>query len=383
MTPTLVGRWQTRLLLLSTVGLAVTAGYGAWFARGESSGDPLMPLRLLGCVGLLGLLWDVLYHWLQGFRWDGDWPWAFHVVAGVTEGVTVFLLLQADLLPGAEYRSGDGLRVTAHYGSVWILTSWCQIGPLRALWPRWRFTGGRILPPSRSATTTRPGHVRARIGLIAAVAAVAAVLAAGCGPPATASAPASESSSSLAELLDEGGFVVAVAAAEAAGPSTEPGACSSSLLTVEGRERVRQIGTGLALLRPPFARIVTGDNCGAEAMAEYLQAVLVEVPPPVRLQAETTAVTPSETPVPGETEGEQLALRTALSSAPPPGTNIVVVTGSTALRAATGLELAEGDATIFRPAHPGALLLVDHVRADAWSVLDERTAPRAATELPS
>lgn len=382
MTPTLVGRWQTRLLLLSTVGLAVTVGYSAWFARGGSGAEPLAPLRLLGWVALLGLLWDALYSWLQEFRWDGDWPWAFHVVAGVAEGVTLFLLLRAGALPGVEYQDGDGLRVAAHYGSVWVLASCCQLGPLRALWPRWRFTGGRILPLGRPARAgARPARARSRLALVAAAALAATLLGSGCGPPAPAST--SESSPSLAALLDEGGFVVALAAGEAARPGEQPGPCSPSALAADDRARARAIGAALAQLRPPLARIVIDEDCGAEATAEQLRDRLAAALAPVRLQVETAAVVaPSGSAPPAASEG-QFALRRALSSAPPPGANVVVVTGEAALRAATGLDLAEGDGAIFRPAHPGALFLVNRVDAHAWSALDERAAPRVATELPS
>lgn len=48
MTPTLYGRWQTRFLLLSTVGLATSILFGLAFA------DMRTPLALLGYVLVLG-----------------------------------------------------------------------------------------------------------------------------------------------------------------------------------------------------------------------------------------------------------------------------------------------------------------------------------------
>jgi hypothetical protein len=140
MTPTLRGRWQTRLLLLGTVGLVVTLIFG------HLIGDLRTPLVLLGSVLLLGWGWDVLYHYLQSWRWDRDWPPAFQVAAGVGEGVAVWVLIDASRsliggLPGVAATLTPA-QFAAHYATVWFTTFLCTQGPLRVILPRWRYRGG-------------------------------------------------------------------------------------------------------------------------------------------------------------------------------------------------------------------------------------------------
>lgn len=138
MTPTLLGRWQTRVAMLGTIGLIVTALFAARY-------DDQTFFRVLGYVLALGLAWDILYMGLQQFRWDRDWPAAFQVATGITEGICVYLLIDRIGLPGIAKGSVPLRLFVAHYGIVWLAVFvWVQ-GPMRALFPRWRFRGGRIV----------------------------------------------------------------------------------------------------------------------------------------------------------------------------------------------------------------------------------------------
>jgi hypothetical protein len=140
MTPTLRGRWQTRVLLLGTVGLVVS------FIVGLALGDLLTPLALLGYVLLLGFGWDILYHYLQSWRWDRDWPPAFQLAGAMGEGLLIWGLVQisrvvAANLPGvAETLTTP--QFVVHYGTVWFMMFLGTQGPLRVLFPRWRYRGG-------------------------------------------------------------------------------------------------------------------------------------------------------------------------------------------------------------------------------------------------
>lgn len=138
MTPTLVGRWQTRIALLATVGLlvsvpfAVVAGSGTFFA-------------VVAYVAVIGVAWDVLYSFLQAFRWERDWPPAFAVVAAIAEAVLVFVLATNVGLPGLPRDLAPAL-FAFHYTVVWLSVFFFAQGPMRALFPWWRFHGGRIWP---------------------------------------------------------------------------------------------------------------------------------------------------------------------------------------------------------------------------------------------
>ena len=147
MTPTLPGRWQTRVVLLWTIGLIVTIFYMWVFGTlrlGPSNPRFWLLPALLGYVTLIGLLWDVLYNYLTQFRWDRDWPLAFHFVAGIIEGVLILILFRFNLLPGVRYEDGDWWRFLLHYGTIWFITYWWVFGPQRVVQPRWRFNGGEV-----------------------------------------------------------------------------------------------------------------------------------------------------------------------------------------------------------------------------------------------
>ncbi len=137
MTPTLWGRWQTRFLLLATLGLWVS------FIFGFFMGFPT-PISLIGYVLLFGLGWDILYNFVQQARWDHDWPPVFQVATGVVEGLFVWSVLQIVNLPGVNPTLSIGWFLT-HYSIVWLLVFLASQGPLRIIFPRWRFRGGQWL----------------------------------------------------------------------------------------------------------------------------------------------------------------------------------------------------------------------------------------------
>ena len=138
MTPTLMGRWQTRVALLATLGVLVSIPF--WLIA-----DTPVFFAVLAWVAGLGLAWDLLYSFLQAFRWERDWPPAFAVVAGIAEGALVYLLATRIGLPGLPRDLPLGL-FAFHYSTVWLVTFFFAQGPMRAIFPWWRFHGGRIWP---------------------------------------------------------------------------------------------------------------------------------------------------------------------------------------------------------------------------------------------
>lgn len=138
MTPTLIGRWQTRICMLGTLGAIVTAIFAV-------TKDSEAFFIVLGFVVLFGLAWDVLYIALQRLRWDRDWPTSFQVAAAIVEGALLFALLELVGLPGIDKGAvGIGL-FTAHYGLVWFSTFLFTQGPMRVVVLRWRYNGGRVV----------------------------------------------------------------------------------------------------------------------------------------------------------------------------------------------------------------------------------------------
>lgn len=143
MTPTLIGRWQTRLFLFEVVGIPITAGFALLYGS-------LTPFALLLYVLFLGIGgWDVFYTGLQRRRWDRDWPPLFAWLAGLGEGVFLWGLISLLVargmgLPGVAAGLTFG-RFALHYLTVFGLSWVASHSLLPILFPRWRFRGGQWL----------------------------------------------------------------------------------------------------------------------------------------------------------------------------------------------------------------------------------------------
>lgn len=145
MTPTLLGRWQTRLFLLATVGALITLPFHLGIIDTGTSTSPIPPFfPILGYIALFGMLWDILYIYIQKFRWDRDWPGAFQLLAGIWEAVFVICIVKFLGLPSVPKE----LLIywfTIHYSLVWLGVYLASQSIMRILFPRWRFYGGRLL----------------------------------------------------------------------------------------------------------------------------------------------------------------------------------------------------------------------------------------------
>ena len=145
MLPTLNGRLQTRVFVTLVVG-------GLWTLLIT----PLLPVPgtlpdayattfvVLLAVTVLGVGWELLYHLLQQFRWEKDWPTLFGLVTAVNEGVLLWLLLAAGAVPGIDGPvsfSAFLLQFVTTWLVVWLTVN----GPMRVPFVHWRFRGGRIV----------------------------------------------------------------------------------------------------------------------------------------------------------------------------------------------------------------------------------------------
>ncbi|WP_283134512.1 hypothetical protein [Rhizohabitans arisaemae] len=143
MTPTLAGRIQSRLFLLFTAGLVwtllITPLLPAGFAPlTQSYRTTLIALVLVAVLGTV--LWEPLYHLLQQFRWEKDWPAILILLQGVPEGWLVYVVMRdvVDLPVGV-------LPFVIHFATTWLVVFACLHGPLRVPFIRWRFRGGRLI----------------------------------------------------------------------------------------------------------------------------------------------------------------------------------------------------------------------------------------------
>lgn len=146
-TSTLFGRIQTRLFLVVTVGVVWTLLIGPMltvFVDDASVGDIYrLAFGALVLVAVVGIAWELVYHGLQQFRWEKDWPTLFGLLTAVNEGIVVALLLSA----GIPWDVGGvpWLAFTIHFATTWIVIWLVANGPMRIVSLRWRFRGGRLV----------------------------------------------------------------------------------------------------------------------------------------------------------------------------------------------------------------------------------------------
>ena len=144
MVPTLYGRIQTRIVLTAIIGglwtLLITPVLPTGLPLGASY---RVTFTVLAWVIVLGTVWEFLYHFLQQFRWEKDWPTFFGLVTVVNEGLVLWLLVKADVLPGLS----GGVPLSAfllQFITTWLVVWLWANGPMRIFFPHWRFRGGRL-----------------------------------------------------------------------------------------------------------------------------------------------------------------------------------------------------------------------------------------------
>ena len=144
MVPTLLGRIQTRLFLLAVVG-GCDGAADAGAAGGRALADRYRATYVvLAAVAVLGLGWELVYHFLMQWRWEKDWPTLFGLLTLVPEGAAGLVgepcrRAARPAAPVAPRRSPSTSL------SVWLVVWLVANGPLRVPCIRWRFRGGRFL----------------------------------------------------------------------------------------------------------------------------------------------------------------------------------------------------------------------------------------------
>ncbi len=141
MLPTLNGRIQTRIFMLATWGALITL-----LITPILPGDPDYKTTyiILATVAVLGVLWELVYHGIQQFRWEKDWPTLFGFITCINEGALIWLLLELEVVPGI-----DGVpkfsAFLIDFLVIWMVIFFWVNGPMRVPLIRWRFFGGRII----------------------------------------------------------------------------------------------------------------------------------------------------------------------------------------------------------------------------------------------
>jgi len=144
MLPTLNGRIQTRIFLIVVIGGLWTLVIGPLLPGPGTVAEKYRTMvEILAIVAVLGVFWEFLYHGLQQFRWEKDWPTLFGLLLGIPEGIVAFLVARSGPLPYAAEVSVAAFVVG--FGTTWIVTWVFVNGPMRIFTVHWRFRGGRLI----------------------------------------------------------------------------------------------------------------------------------------------------------------------------------------------------------------------------------------------
>lgn len=142
MLPTLNGRLQTRIFMLVVFGGLITL-----VLTPVLPGDPdyRTTYLILAAVLVLGIVWELIYHGIQQFRWEKDWPTMFGLITALNEGALVWLLVDLGLVPGIDEGSVPFWAFFIDFSVIWFVIWVWTNGPMRVPFIRWRFFGGRIV----------------------------------------------------------------------------------------------------------------------------------------------------------------------------------------------------------------------------------------------
>lgn len=150
MTPTLPGRWQTRILLFIIIGLPVTFLVAEYLSnwRWPPPVDLSVfrdPFVFITTLLVVGLVLDPLYILLQRFHWDNDWPFAYQFFFSIVE---FFITYGIMYWGGLDYLLPDGripFEIAAwHFTFVFVPSFIALLGLVQIFLVRWRFKGGEL-----------------------------------------------------------------------------------------------------------------------------------------------------------------------------------------------------------------------------------------------
>jgi hypothetical protein len=147
MTPTLNGRIQTRFFLLFVIGVPWLLIIAPFLdGMGASYVDTVLnAVQVLVWVAVLGILWELLWHGLQQFRWEKDWPIMFALFQWIPEGVLAWFIVNPDQLGLTSYGGVPTGPFLVHYITTVFVTWFFVTGPIRSFLIRHRYQGGRFV----------------------------------------------------------------------------------------------------------------------------------------------------------------------------------------------------------------------------------------------
>jgi phosphohistidine phosphatase SixA len=129
-------------------------------------------------------------------------------------------------------------------------------------------------------------------------------------------------------------------------------------LTARGRDEARAIGAAIARLGLPIGEVLASPFCRTMETARLI------------FGRATAAPEVRGGPASGGATERYAALRELLSSLPPAGTDLVIVSHANPFHAVAGeVHLAEGEAAVIRPLGAAGFRIVARIPKDGWEAL--------------
>jgi phosphohistidine phosphatase SixA len=206
---------------------------------------------------------------------------------------------------------------------------------------------------------------------LVAVALLSSVATGPLHPPANVSAEpvtASQSGQELVQALRGGGYVIflrhgpTIASQEDSDPEHLENCDTQRNLSDEGRELARQLGEDLRILAIPIGQVLTSEYCRARETAEL---AFHDAEPTPFLNFLTLVPTAAREPA-------TAALREWVTTPPPPGTNLVLVSHGPNVLDIGVLLNTEGEAAVFHPEGHGLTQVVAQLLPVEWDELAGR-----------
>ena len=144
MLPTLFGRIQTRIFVIAVIGGLWAIIIGPLLPGDGTVSDKYKAMYgVLLIVGVVGILWELVYHGLMQFRWEKDWPTLFGLAVGIPEGIVAYFIAKSGVLSWTENITLGQFLIG--FITTWIVTWLWVNGPMRIFTVHWRFRGGRLV----------------------------------------------------------------------------------------------------------------------------------------------------------------------------------------------------------------------------------------------
>ncbi len=144
MVPTLMGRLQTRVFATAVIGGLWAVLISPFLPGMGTLGERYAAMYgVLLIVGVLGLIWELIYHGLQQFRWEKDWPTLFGLLTALNEGVAAYVVARSGIVPATEDITGGAFLLG--FVTTWVVIWLFLNGPMRIFTVHWRFNGGRLI----------------------------------------------------------------------------------------------------------------------------------------------------------------------------------------------------------------------------------------------